>query len=60
MWIDIHNALDTRIVGGRTGGWEPGSNGGGRRRGGGRGDIKKGRELGEMGKISQHWNNILQ
>ena len=51
--------------GGGAGGWEPGSNGGekstgGGRRGGGRRDIQRGRELGEMGKISQHWHNISQ
>ena len=50
---------------GGTGGRESGSNGGGkstwgRRRGGGRRDIQSGWEPGEMGKISQHWHNILQ
>ena len=50
---------------GGTWGREPASNGGGkstegRRRGGRRWDIQRGQEPGEMGKISQHWHNILQ
>ena len=50
MWIDIHNVLDTRIVGGRTGGWEPGSNGGWEEKREWEGGYQKGAGAGRNGK----------